>query len=241
MMIIKGDCVDVMFNELEDSSIDLIVTSPPYNAQKSYEKDRQTEQEFWGFTEDWIAGTHNVLKEGGAMFINTGYWSGSRKDRFFIPAKMIDIAENIGYKFTSWINWVKGSATNPVTSGSGWGDVYGVAPSFLNGTEPILYFRKGKGTHRDNKHDEWMKLIREPWIMPCSRDKEHDATFPIDLPLNCIKMCSLEGDTVLDPFGGSGTTGVACKQLNRDYILIEQNSEYYELCASRLNDYSGVK
>mgnify|MGYP005824753755 CR=1 FL=1 len=232
--IILGDCVQVMNSQIDAGSVDLIITSPPYNAQKSYEKDRQTEQEFWRFTEDWIEATWHVLKEGGAMFINTGYWSGSRKDRFFIPAKMIEIAENVGYKFTSWINWVKGSATNPVTSGSGWGDVYGVAPSFLNGTEPILYFRKGTGSHRDNKHDEWMKLIREPWVMPCSRNKEHDATFPIDLPRNCAKMCSVEGDTILDPFGGSGTTALACKELNRNYILIEKNLSYHALCVDRL-------
>ena len=234
--IINRDCVYAMENNIPAGSIDLIVTSPPYNAQKSYEQDRQTEQEFWLFTEDWIFATYDVLKEGGAMFVNTGYWSGSRKNRFFIPAQMIQIAENAGYKFTSWINWVKGSANNPVTSGSGWGDVYGVAPSFLNGTEPILYFRKGKGTHRDNKHEEWMKLIREPWVMPCSREKDHDAAFPIDLPMNCIKMCSLEGDTVLDPFGGSGTTGLACKELGRNYILIEQCDKYYELCVERLCD-----
>ena len=206
--IIRGDCVSKMQNDIPDGSVDLIVTSPPYNAQKSYEQERQTEEEFWQFTEDWIGGTYHVLKDGGAMFVNTGYWSGKRKDKFFIPAKMIEIAESAGYKFTSWINWIKGSASNPVTSGSGWGDVYGVAPSFLNGTEPILYFRKGKGSHRDNNHDEWMKLVRE--------------------------MCSLEGDTVLDPFGGSGTTGLACKELNRNYILIEKFNEYYALCVKKL-------
>ena len=74
--------------------------------------------------------------------------------------------------------------------------------------------------------------------MPCSREKEHDAAFPIDLPMNCIKMCSLEGDTVLDPFGGSGTTGLACKELGRNYILIEQCDKYYELCVERLCDNS---
>ena len=232
--IILGDCVSNMEENIPDGSVDLIVTSPPYNAQKSYEKDRQTEEEFWRFTEDWIGGTYHVLKDGGAMFVNTGYWSGKRKDKFFIPAKMIEIAESVGYKFTSWINWIKGSANNPVTSGSGWGDVYGVAPSFLNGTEPILYFRKGKGSHRDNNHDEWMRLVREPWVMPCSREKEHDAAFPMQLPINCIKMCSLEGDTVLDPFGGSGTTGLACKELNRNYILIEKFNEYYALCVKKL-------
>ena len=106
--IINRDCVYAMENNIPAGSIDLIVTSPPYNAQKSYEQDRQTEQEFWLFTEDWIFATYDVLKEGGAMFVNTGYWSGSRKNRFFIPAQMIQIAENAGYKFTSWINWVKG-------------------------------------------------------------------------------------------------------------------------------------
>ena len=233
-LVINGDCIAIMNTGLPEESVDLVVTSPPYNAMKSYEQVRQTPEEYWQFSEDWVSGAYRVLKEGGAMFVNIGYWSGKRDEKIFLPPKFIEIAENAGFKFTSWINWVKGSTRNPVTSGSGWGDVYGVAPSFLNGTEPILYFRKGKGTHRDNKHDEWMKLVREPWEFACSREKEHDAAFPLDLPINCVKMCSLPDDTVLDPFSGSGTTGRACQILDRRYVLIEKDESYYNLCRKRL-------
>ena len=233
--VIHGCCVEEM-QLFSPEIFDCIITSPPYNAQKSYEKERQSQDEFWEFTESWIHGTHRVLKTGGAMFINTGYWSGSRDSRFFIPSKVIEIAERVGYKFTSWINWLKGSVENPVTSGSGWGDVYGVAPSFLNGSEPILYFRKGKGKHRDNKHEDWMKFIREPWVMPCSREKDHDAAFPLELPERCMRMTTLEGDVVLDPFGGSGSTGVACKKWNRNYVLIEKEQSYYELIKKRIEE-----
>jgi site-specific DNA-methyltransferase (adenine-specific) len=79
-----------------------------------------------------------------------------------------------------------------------------------------------------------MKLIREPWVMPCSREKEHDAAFPIELPERCIRMTTLEGDVVLDPFGGSGSTGVACRKWNRNYVLIEKECKYCELIKKRI-------
>ena len=72
--IIHGCCIEEM-QLFSPEVFDCIVTSPPYNAQKSYEKDRQSQDEFWEFTENWIHGTYRVLKTGGAIFINTGYVS----------------------------------------------------------------------------------------------------------------------------------------------------------------------
>ena len=233
--VIRGDCVRVM-RTLPSGSVDLVVTSPPYSANKSYEKGRSMDQDAYRvFSEDWLAACYPLLRAGGNMFVNTGYWSGSRGGRFFLPTAVIAAAEGAGFRFTGWINWVKGRSVSTAHSGNlGWGDIYGTSPFFRNGTEPILHFRKGRGKHRDNKHDEWLKLVREPWVMPVSLRRDHDASFPHELPRRCIRLCSLPGDTVLDPFGGSGTTGAAARSLGRRSVTIERDPQHYKTCVETI-------
>ncbi len=232
--ILRGDCVRVM-RKLEPESVDLVVTSPPYSAGKSYEKNRTMDKDAYAlFSEDWLASCYPLLRAGGNMFVNIGYWSGSRDKRFFLPTAIIDAAEGAGFRFSGWINWVKGTAKQHHSGNLGWGDIYGTGPFFRNGTEPILHFRKGKGKHRDNKHPEWLQLVREPWVMQVAHRKDHDAAFPDELPRRCLRMCSLPGDTVLDPFGGAGTTGAAARQMGRHSITIESDPNHHRTCVERL-------
>ena len=157
-----GDCIEVM-SHMESDSVDLVVTSPPYNAQKRYEKTRLTRDEYQAFTEKWLAQVCRVTKPGCNIFINIGYWSGSRSDRYFLPELFMNAAKDLDMKMCGWINWVKQKDGLSQTRGCGWGDTYGTSPFFMNGSEPILHFRTaGKRAHRDNKHPEWMKLVREP-------------------------------------------------------------------------------
>lgn len=67
-------------------------------------------------------------------------------------------------------------------------------------------------------------------------NKNHSAVFPVALPSWFIKLFTLEGDLVLDPFAGSGTTAVACKQLNRNYLMIDVKEEYRQIAEERLSD-----
>lgn len=67
-------------------------------------------------------------------------------------------------------------------------------------------------------------------------DKEHPATFPLQLPLNCILLSTNKGDIVLDPFMGSGTTGIACVKTNRNFIGIELDETYFEISKKRLSE-----
>ncbi len=232
-ILYKGDCVEVM-KTLDEKSVDICVTSPPYNAQKAYEKVKQTREEFFLFQKLWLEGVFRLLKDGGKLFLNIGWWCGKREKRFFLPSEMITIAVEVGFKLSSWINWVKGSLKAP-QAGRASGDIYGVSPFFSNGDEPILYFTKGKRKHENNKHENWYKWTKTPWVFPTSRNKEHPATFPLELPLRCIKMTSVEGWTVLDPFGGSGTTALAARKLKRRFILIEKQKSYCELIHQKLS------
>jgi len=229
-ILYQGDCLEVM-DSMDAESVDVIITSPPYNAQKDYEPDWLSSEEFFDFTEKWLAESYRVLKEGGKAFINIGYWSGSRKDRFFLPMEFIRLGEKVGFKLTSWIPWVKGTLKAPQSNGSGWGDVYGVSPFFQNGDEPILYFVKGKRKRPEggNNHGNWIQWAKTPWVMPVSHEREHPAAFPPELPYRAMMMTSVEGWTILDPFAGSGSTGVAAVRCNRRYILIERDSAYCDL------------
>jgi len=231
-LLYHGNCIHIM-NSLEEKSIDICVTSPPYNAKKEYEKTQQTREEFFEFQKLWLREVFRLLKDGGKLFVNIGWWSGKREKRFFLPLNFITIAENIGFRLTSWINWVKGSLKAP-QSGRASGDIYGVSPFFSNGDEPILYFSKGKRKHENNKHENWYKWTKTPWVFAPSHNKKHPATFPLELPLRCILMTSVEGWVVLDPFGGSGTTALAARQSKRNFILIEKEEKYCELICKNL-------
>lgn len=225
-----GDCVNVMREHMTTDHVDLIVTSPPYNANKRHEDQQRwmTKDEYGDFTQRWMTEACRVLKPGHGMFVNIGYWSGSRGKRYFLPTLLIERAERCGLTLSGWINWVKDKNGLSQTRGCGWGDTYSTSPFFMNGSEPILYFRKaGRQRHRDNRHDEWMRMVREPWIMkPKNMNKTHDAVFPEELPRRCIVMCSLPGDLVVDPFAGTGTVARVCERLGRRCVLIDRNDAH---------------
>ena len=79
-------------------------------------------------------------------------------------------------------------------------------------------------------------FISEVWQINAKTCKEHPAPFPIELPLNCIKLTTLPGDTVLDPFMGWGTTGVACVNTNRRFIGIELDDGYFNIAKKRIEE-----
>ena len=83
-------------------------------------------------------------------------------------------------------------------------------------------------------HEEWQNLFCSHWNIPGARQDGHIAVFPEEIPKRLIKMFSFVGDTVLDPFMGSGTTGLAALELNRKFIGIELNEEYFELSKQRI-------
>lgn len=217
-------------------SVECVVTSPPYNAGKSYES-ALTEQEFRDFTQEWLDAAFHVLNpKGGTLFVNCGTWSGKRAKRFFIPPVVIACGEQAGFRFASWINWVKGTLEHPQVNSSAWGDYKSCSPFMVNGDEPVLMFKRGRSRHRHNDYEHWLTHVHTPWVFAPERGSKlgHPAPFPPELPRRCIMMTTLPGDTVLDPFAGSGTTGVVCRESGRECVLIEISEPYIDKIVDRL-------
>jgi len=100
---------------------------------------------------------------------------------------------------------------------------------FYQTTEWIVWIKK-EVPYFNPEQAKW----KEVWGFKPDMNNDHPAPYPIEMPLRCILATSKEGDTVLDPFLGSGTTAVACKQLNRNFIGIEISEKYCEIARRRL-------
>jgi len=208
--IYNMDCLDGM-KQLEDNSIDLIVTDPPYgiNYQSNMRKkkfDKIVQDDNLNWLEPTFSEFYHILNSTGALYCFT------RWDKFE------DFKESIAkvFKIKSVIVWDKLSG--------GMGDLNGAyAPSY----EICIFAVKEKHELRGKRPKD---LIR------CGREIEylHPTQKPIKLIEKLIKTSSDENDTVFDPFMGSGTTAVACKKLNRRFIGFEISKEYCDIAEKRL-------
>ncbi len=251
--IIIGDSRKMI--ELEDESIQLIVTSPPYWSIKNYGVEGQIGygQTLHEYLKDlyrvWKE-SFRVLEPGRRLVINIG-------DQFaraiiygrykIIPlhAEVIAQCEDIGFDYMGSIIWQKKTTMNT----TGGANVMGSYPYPPNGMieidyEHILIFKKpGKGRKVPAEvkklsrltKDEWKEFFRGHWHFGGARQIEHEAMFPEELPYRIIKMFSFVGDTVLDPFLGSGTTARVALKLNRNAVGYEINEKFLHVILEKLN------
>lgn len=239
--------------ELSDESIHLVVTSPPYWHIKDYGVKGQIGygQSLHDYLRDLyrvFKECHRVLCSGGKMCINIG-------DMFarsivygkykVIPlhAEVIAMCEEIGFDYMGSIIWQKKTTMNT----TGGAVVMGSFPYPPNGIieidyEFILIFKKEGQRKVDNKIKESSKLTKEEWKEYFSghwkfsgaRQINHEAIFPEELPRRLIKMFSFVGDTVLDPFAGSGTTLKVSLELGRKAVGYEINQSYLEIIKEKV-------
>ena len=248
-MIIHGDCLDIM-PTLEDKSIDLTVTSPPYDNLRTYNGNSAFDfegiaKELFRVTKDggvvvWVVGDATVKgSETGTSFRHALYFKeiGFNLHDTMIYAKKSCYAHdprNKRYKSMFEYMFILSKGT----------------PKTYNEIKDVKNIHAGKiikGTKgRDNKGKKRLlmpHLIGEYqarsniWIIPSSEKSEHPAIFPLQLATDHILSWSNEGDTVLDPFAGSGTTGVACLNTNRKFILIEKDASYCEIIKNRIENH----
>lgn len=226
-----------MPKRLSNESVDLAITSPPYNVGIDYgkgrEKDKKPFKDYYNFSYQITKEIARVLKIGGRFCIEIG---GSGRN-FPLSWCWQDVAYKSNLGLYSEIT-IAHRKTNPTAWGS-WlkaDNVYTI-PNF----HMAYVFYKGieakKGDETTISKEEFMEYTRGRWNINYSgRQTKHPAEFPLEIPLRFMRLFGHKDDIVLDPLIGSGTTAVACMKQERHYIGFEINPEYCEIARKRLSE-----
>jgi len=234
--IYLGDCIEIM-KSFPDKSVDLFFADPPFNIGIKYDvhNDNMPYDEYYNWCEKWIKEAHRLLKRNGSIFIAIG-------DEF--AAEINIILKRTGFYFRNWIIWYYTFGQNQ-------------RKKFNRAHTHILYFTKDKShftfndkairipsarqlIYKDKRANPIGKIPDDVWNFPrvCGTFKErignHPCQMPEDLLELIIKASTNEGDLVLDPFGGTGTTAAVAQRLKRNFITIEISKEYYNIILKRL-------
>jgi modification methylase len=240
--------------ELEDSSVSLVVTSPPYWHIKDYGTERQIG--FGQSLHDYLRAIYQVWQEcfrvlepGRRLCINVGdqFARATVYGRYkVIPihAEIISQCEQIGFDFMGSIIWQKKTTVNT----SGGAPIMGSYPHPPNGIveldyEHILLFKKPGPPSKIPKEtkeasvltkEEWKLFFSGHWHFKGTRQVGHEAMFPEELPRRLIRMFSFVGENVLDPFLGSGTTAKVALDLGRNAVGYEINREFVQVIREKI-------
>lgn len=228
-------------NELPENSVHLIVTSPPYNVGKEYDKGL-TLNEYKSLLGKVFKEVYRVLVPGGRACVNVANLG--RKPYLPLDAFIIQIMLDIGFLMRGEIIWDKGSSAAASTAWGSWCSASN--PTLRDVHEYIMVFSKDtfkrpnwKGRKSTISREEFLEWTKSVWSFPAESATRvgHPAPFPVELPLRLIKLYTFEGEVVLDPFMGSGTTAIAALQTNRYFIGYEVEPEYVQLAEGRIKDF----
>ena len=226
--IMQGDCLDRM-KEMPDNSVEIVVTSPPYNLNKKASGGGTSKMDYGGWYFDDMPEAEyqewqkSVISEclrvsRGSVFYNHRVrYAWHQRNKYKTPSRLYHPMQWVG-EFPIWseIVWDRRSTTGHANRRCRMADerIYQIG-------KPNKFFDMGYTTI---------------WQIRPSKNEGHVCTFPIELVDRCILMSTEQGDTVLDPFMGSGTTGVAAIQNNRNFIGIELEPEYVEIAKKRIGE-----
>lgn len=231
-----GDCTEVM-KTLPSASINLVATSPPYNVNKEYEKN-WTLDYFKSLMSSVFKEAERLLVPGGYFVVNFGdcFNSGNRFYDAEVPSvypatlMYYQWGTEAGFDLQATRIWRKQFAKMGIPF------VCNSHPRNIFDYEHIWTFRKKDGIGVEKVHDRKLSqrgVLGEEWRSPAKLDV-HCAAFPLELPLWAIDVYSERGNTVLDPFMGSGTTGEACMSRHRRFIGIEKLEKFFNISQARL-------
>ena len=223
--------------ELPDNSVHLMVTSPPYNVGKEYDED-MTLVEYRDLLSAVWKEVYRVMVPGGRVCLNVANLG--RKPYIPLHAFMAEDLVAAGFLMRGEVIWNKSSSAGTSTAWGSWQSARN--PTLRDVHEYILMFSKmpfGRmpGTKKSTiTRDEFLEFTKSVWSFGSESAKKigHPAPYPVELPSRCIKLYTFEGDVVLDPFIGSGTTGVAAIALKRHFIGYEVSREYVDLAEKRI-------
>ena len=224
--LINEDAIKFM-KTLKDESVDLIVTDPPYkvtakgcagNSGGMMVTKLTMQGKIFAHNDikpiEYIPEFYRLLKDGSHCYIMTNHVN---------LQEMLNTATECGFHFIKSLIWNKGNKI--------------MGRFYMSQFEYILFFRKGKG--KKIKKCGTADILSVPNKKTKGEDGKniHDTEKPIDLMKILIENSSQENELVLDPFMGVGSTGIACKELNRDFIGVELDEKYYNIANSRIEDY----
>jgi site-specific DNA-methyltransferase (adenine-specific) len=225
--------------DVEDGSVQLVVTSPPYNVGKSYESPLAL-KEYLGFLKEVWQECVRVLCPGGRLAVNVA--STWRKPYIPLHAYIAtQLIEELGLYMRGDIIWDKGPSVGVSTA---WGSFARASnPTLRDVHEFILVFSKGSpklepnGRESGIKNDEFVEWTKSVWRFGTASPKQvgHPAPFPEELPRRLMLLYTNEGDLVLDPFMGSGTTAVAAVKEGRHFIGYDVVEEYCATARERVD------
>jgi len=218
--LLNGDCLELM-KDIPEGSVDSVLTDPPYKTITGGDSNGQNSTRPKGMLKgnrklfkyqkvkisDWMSILYRILKEGSHCYTFTNSLN---------MEKMLVESRKSGFKLHNILTWEKNNCT----------------PSqyYMKNCEYILFLRKGKA--------KWINDIGGSKTVHrfdnIIGNKVHPTEKPVDLLEFYIRNSSSNGDLVLDPFMGSGSTGVACKNLNRNFIGIELDKKYYDIAVNRI-------
>lgn len=262
----KVDCRE-LFAQLPTHSVDVIVTSPPYNLGIQYNRyqDTLSREDYLAWTDAWVAAAARVLRPDGSLFLNVG---AKPTD----PWTAFDVAQAVRphLKLQNIIHWIKSIAIDRASAGAAAGLSRDLAVGhykpinsdrFLNdchefvfhftpeGATPLDRLALGVPYQDQSNVARWksagqgVRCRGNTWFIPYEtiqrrdRDRPHPATFPSQLPEQCLRLHGLRRIQVaMDPFTGLGSTAVACARLGVDFIGADIDEVYLAEAAARMKD-----
>lgn len=241
--VVHGDCLDVL-KSLPAESVDVVFADPPYNLQLKQALWRpdlsrvDAVKDSWdqfddfaaydAFTRAWLSACRRVLKPTGTLWV-----IGSYHNIYRVGA----ILQDLRYWMLNDVVWIK---SNPMPNFNG--------VRMTNAHETLLWAQKERGAAYTFNHHALKQLnedlqMRSDWYFPICKGKErlrengekvHSTQKPLALLYRVLFASTNQGDVVLDPFFGTGTTGVVAKQLNRNWIGIEKEDRYVQAARERI-------
>ena len=238
-MLIQGDCIEIMNNLIKDEvKVDAVIADLPYFqvVDAAFDNQWKTVEDYICWTEYVIRTFSKLLKDDASVMLFTGRQYNRQiaciLDKYFEEQRIIIWARKRN------INTTRGKA-------------------LASGYEPLCYYTKGNPVFNnlkvkpDTKRKEYTEgMLKDgvslsdvwsdiPALPHNSKEKvNHPTQKPIALMERCISICTNTGDTVLDFCMGSGSTGIACKNLGREFIGIEMDSDYFKIAEERLKQAS---
>jgi len=225
---------------IPDSSVHLMVTSPPYNVGKEYDADLSL-NEYLDMLKGVFTETYRVLVNGGRACVNIA--NVGRKPYIPYHKFIIDAMTETKFLMRGEIIWGKGAGAGVSTAWGSWRSASN--PTLRDTHEYILVFSKGKFS-RESKNrkntiskKEFLKFTKSVWKFhpESARKVGHPAPFPVELPYRCIRLYTFKGDVVLDPFCGVATAAIAAIKTWRHFICLDNTPEYVEKGQTRVKEF----